>query len=190
MARETYQKKSCKSQLSHGFSVPSENRGCPRFDSGSRHFVIRLPRAIFGCQRCGNGISHHALPDYALRTAARTNELRRVSSQAPFDLLLGVPIDCSGAFVGCQRMPWALRAAAGALGIRDAGGNLQVTIADPVRDPDTGVIGLRDVVAASEVLRSTLTDLLAKGRRPLLLGGDTRSSDHRSPTSVYTERVL
>src|SRR5437667_39083 len=91
-----------------------------------------------------------------------------------------------------RTQPRALRAAdiAGALGIRDAGGNLQVTIADPVRDPDTGVIGLRDVVAASEVLRSTLTDLLAKGRRPLLLGGDTRSSDHRPPTSVYTERVL
>jgi arginase len=91
---------------------------------------------------------------------------------APFDLMLGVPIDCSGAFVGCQRLPAALRAAgiAEALGVPD-GGNLQVAIADPVRDPGSGVIGLRDVVGAATVVREALAPLLAERKRPLVLGG-------------------
>ena len=91
---------------------------------------------------------------------------------APFDLVLGVPIDCSGAFAGCERLPAALRAAgiAEALGVPDHG-NLQAAIADPVRDPADGVIGLRDVVGAVTVVRETLAPLLAEGRRPLVLGG-------------------
>ena len=52
-----------------------------------------------------------------------------------FDLMIGVPSDCSGAFAGCERMPAALRAQglADSLGVIDAG-NLQVVVADPVRD--------------------------------------------------------
>ena len=58
-----------------------------------------------------------------------------------FDVLLGVPSDCSGRFAGCQLMPAELRAAGlvDALGVEDLG-NLQVAIADPRRDPATGVI--------------------------------------------------
>ena len=89
-----------------------------------------------------------------------------------FDVMLGVPIDSSGAFVGCERLPAALRAAgiAEATGARDLG-NLQVTIADPVRDPETGVIGLQDVVSATEVIRRELGEVLSAGHRPLVLGG-------------------
>lgn len=91
----------------------------------------------------------------------------------PFDVLLGVPTDCTGRFAGCQLMPAALRAAGivDGLGVDDAG-NLQVVIADPVRDPDNGVVGLGDWLAMSAVIRDEVTHVLSSGRRPLLLGGD------------------
>lgn len=70
------------------------------------------------------------------------------------DSFLGVPIDSSGDFAGCERMPAALRAA----GLSDALagtdlGNLQVALADPVRDPASGIIGLTSLVAATGVIR-------------------------------------
>jgi arginase len=90
-----------------------------------------------------------------------------------FDLMIGVPSDCSGAFAGCERMPAALRAhgLADALGVIDAG-NLQVVVADPVRDRETGVIGLKDLLGLSEVVRDAVWMHLSAGRRPLLIGGD------------------
>jgi arginase len=90
----------------------------------------------------------------------------------PFDVMLGVPIDSSGAFVGCERLPAALRAAGlvEALGIPDLG-NLQVTIADPVRDPEHGVLGLDDAANACQVVRRELAPLLADGKHPLVVGG-------------------
>lgn len=90
-----------------------------------------------------------------------------------FDLVIGVPSDCSGRFVGCQLMPAALRAAGltDALGARDLG-NLQVAIADPRRDPSTGVIGLRDLLNQSQIVRDHTQPLLADGHRPLIIGGD------------------
>lgn len=89
------------------------------------------------------------------------------------DCLIGVPYDCSGRFVGCERMPAALRAegVASALGLRDFG-NLQVTIADPVRDPEWRVIGLDDLRRANLVIRDAVHRLLAEGHHPLVLGGD------------------
>jgi arginase len=88
------------------------------------------------------------------------------------DSFVGVPLDSSGAFAGCERMPAALRAAglADLLMVEDLG-NLQVALADPVRDPATGIIGFGDLVAASAVIRSATRDLLEAGRRPLLVGG-------------------
>ena len=90
----------------------------------------------------------------------------------PFDVLIGVPIDSSGAFVGCERLPAALRAAGivEATGACDLG-NLQVAIADPVRDVRTGIIGLADVVAATAVIHRELERILDAGHRPLVLGG-------------------
>lgn len=89
------------------------------------------------------------------------------------DCLAGVPLDSSGAFAGCERMPAALRAAGlvSALGMADLG-NLQVAIADPVRDPVTGIIGFSSLVDATAVIRSAVRELLLAGRRPLLCGGD------------------
>ena len=91
----------------------------------------------------------------------------------PFDVLLGVPSDCSGSFVGCQFMPAALRAAGvvEALDVEDAG-NLQVVMADPRRDPETGVVGLHDLLNQSAVVRDSTQKLLAADRRPLVVGGD------------------
>ena len=90
-----------------------------------------------------------------------------------FDVLLGVPSDCTGRFAGCQLMPAALRAAGlvDALGVEDLG-NLQVAIADPRRDPTFGVIGLADLLNQSHVVRDRTQTLLAEGHRPLLVGGD------------------
>ena len=87
--------------------------------------------------------------------------------------MIGVPSDCSGAFAGCERMPAALRAhgLVDALGVIDAG-NLQVVVADPVRDRETGVIGLKDLLGLSEVVRDAVLMHLTAGRRPLLVGGD------------------
>jgi arginase len=90
----------------------------------------------------------------------------------PVDCLLGVPVDSSGAFAGCERMPAALRAAGltSALGVPDLG-NLQVALADPVRDPASGIIGLTSLIAATEVIRSAVRGLVGGGRTPLLVGG-------------------
>ena len=70
-------------------------------------------------------------------------------------------------------MPAALRAAgiAGALDVTDEG-NLQVAVADPIRDAETGVIGLQDLLGLSRVVRDRLIGVLGDGRRPLVLGGD------------------
>lgn len=94
-------------------------------------------------------------------------------ASAVFDVVVGVPSDCSGRFVGCQLMPAALRAAGliEALGAKDLG-NLQVAIADPRRDPATGVIGLADLLNQSQVIRDATQPLLTHGNRPLLIGGD------------------
>ena len=69
--------------------------------------------------------------------------------------VVGVPYDCTGRFAGCERLPAALRATGivERLGVRDVG-NLQVAIADPRRDPATGIVGFRDQVAASAVIRT------------------------------------
>lgn len=87
------------------------------------------------------------------------------------DSVIGVPVDCSGRFVGCERMPAALR---------DAGldkwpvpdlGNLQVTLADPRRHPEHGIVAYSDLVNATGVIRGAVGDLLRSGRRPLVIGG-------------------
>src|SRR5271165_5387219 len=97
---------------------------------------------------------------------------QQLDARTRVDCFVGIPIDSSGAFAGCERMPAAMRAAglAAALGATDLG-NAQVALADPVRDPGSGIIGLSSLVAASDVIRAATRTLLAGGRRPLLIGG-------------------
>lgn len=87
--------------------------------------------------------------------------------------VLGVPIDCSGRAIGCERMPAALRAAdlIARLGARDLG-DLVVWIDDSTRDLATGIIGFDAVCASSAAIRGALGDILARSERPLLVGGD------------------
>lgn len=86
--------------------------------------------------------------------------------------IIGVPIDCTGRFTGVERMADALRAAglAQRLNLPDLG-NLPVTIDDPRRDPGSGIIGYEAVIRASEGIRTGVGALLARGERPLVIGG-------------------
>ncbi|MGQ0600300.1 MAG: arginase family protein [Anaerolineales bacterium] len=86
--------------------------------------------------------------------------------------IIGVPIDSTGTFAGCERMPAALRAAglAERLNLPDAG-DLLVSISDPERDAATGLIGFHDLVAVSAQIRGAVRDALARGERPLVVGG-------------------
>jgi arginase len=87
--------------------------------------------------------------------------------------MLGVPLDSSGELRGEARAPAALRAAGlGELGSVEDAGDLDVAIADPARDPASGVIGIRDLVAASETIAAEIESRIAAGLRPLVVGGD------------------
>lgn len=86
--------------------------------------------------------------------------------------LVGAPVDCSGRFIGVERMPAALRAAglAERLGLRDLG-DLEVTIDSPERDPETGIIGFPAVCRVAETIRREVGVALQRGERPLVVGG-------------------
>jgi len=86
--------------------------------------------------------------------------------------IIGVPIDGAGHATGVERMPAALRAAglARRLGLPDLG-DLPVTLDDPRRDPVTGIIGFEAVCTASAGIRAGVGALLARGERPLVVGG-------------------
>lgn len=86
--------------------------------------------------------------------------------------IIGVPIDCTGEFAGVERMPDALRAAGlvQRLNLPDLG-NLPVTIDDPERDPVSGIIGFESVKRASAGIREGVGAVLARGERPLVIGG-------------------
>jgi arginase len=73
---------------------------------------------------------------------------------------------------GVERMPAALRTAGlAALTAGDAG-DLPIGLADPRRDPMTGMIGFDQVCAISRTLCAAVSDLLERGERPLVVGGD------------------
>lgn len=86
---------------------------------------------------------------------------------------IGAPLDSSGEREGEERAPAALRAAAliSELGADDRG-DIGARITSSERDPDTGVIGYPDVLAASRELRTEVAASCRMGRRPLVLGGD------------------
>jgi arginase len=87
--------------------------------------------------------------------------------------MAAVPIDSSGRDRGEAKAPAMLRAAGLAKlpGIEDRG-DLAARIADPVRDPSTGVIGLADLVDSTEVIAAWVAETAAGPDRPLVIGGD------------------
>jgi len=95
-----------------------------------------------------------------------------VANQSIMTKLVGVPIDCSGRFIGVERMPAALRAAGlvERLGLSDDG-DLAVAIESAVRDPATEIIGFESVCNSSETIRVEISKLLKTGERPLVIGG-------------------
>ncbi|GAA1782866.1 arginase family protein [Leucobacter iarius] len=87
------------------------------------------------------------------------------------DGVIGIPMDSSGRFAGCELMPAALREAGMAGWPVQDRGNVQAVLADPRRDSDTGIIGFADLVNASVVVRDALEPVLRTGERPLVTGG-------------------
>ena len=87
--------------------------------------------------------------------------------------MAGAPIDSSGRDRGEARAPAALRAAglAEIPGVDDRG-DLDAGIADPVREPRTGVIGLADLVRSTEAIAAWVAESAAGPDRPLVVGGD------------------
>jgi arginase len=85
---------------------------------------------------------------------------------------IGVPIDSVGRAGGTERAPAALRAQGliADLGARDRG-DLDVWIRDEGRDPETGVVGIADVVAVTRAVRAAVREVVAAGARPLVLCG-------------------
>jgi len=108
-------------------------------------------------------------------------ETRPVSA-SPFDLVagqhdrqrlvMGVPLDGSGAGRGESRAPGALRrlGLVERLAAEDLG-DLDVSIDDPRRDGNTGVIGYAEFVAASRTIRDAVGTTLAAGWIPIVVGG-------------------
>jgi arginase len=86
--------------------------------------------------------------------------------------LIGVPIDSVGRSGGTELAPAALRGLGivPALGATD-GGDLEIRIRGEERDPETGIVGSEDVLAATSVLRASVADAIGNGELPLLLGG-------------------
>jgi arginase len=90
----------------------------------------------------------------------------------------GVPVDSAGAASaddpphGRELAPAALRSAGlvAALGAADDG-DMPVRIIGKTRDPVTGVVGWTSVAAATRVIRSRTSSLLAHDKVPVLIGG-------------------
>jgi arginase len=86
--------------------------------------------------------------------------------------MIGVPIDSAGSAGGTELAPVAFRelGLGGAIDGRD-GGDLDVRIRAEGRDPDTGVVGLDDVVRTTTEIRRAVRKTLESGDIPFLIGG-------------------
>lgn len=92
--------------------------------------------------------------------------------QVPW-VVIEAPLDSSGTSRGEERAPAALRGA----GLRErvgaeARGETEAGIRDSRRDPTTGVIGAGEVRRASAAIGAAVREVVAEGRRPLVVGGD------------------
>ncbi|MEU8300596.1 arginase family protein [Micromonospora sp. NPDC048909] len=88
-------------------------------------------------------------------------------------VVVDAPLDSSGAGRGEQRAPAALRQAGLLAALpADDGGQIDALVGDPTRDPASGLIGAAAVRQAGAAIAARVGELLAAGRRPLVLGGD------------------
>ncbi|MEV5692402.1 arginase family protein [Micromonospora globbae] len=87
--------------------------------------------------------------------------------------VVDAPLDSSGRGRGEQEAPAALRRAGllSALPAED-GGAVDARVDDPTRDPESGLVGAAAVRRAGDAIAARVADLLAAGRRPLVVGGD------------------
>ena len=85
---------------------------------------------------------------------------------------IGVRIDSVGRAGGTEHAPAAVREhdLSARLGAEDRG-DLDVRIHGEERDQATGVIGIADTLATTTAVRAAVRDVVADGRRPLVLGG-------------------
>lgn len=92
-------------------------------------------------------------------------------------VVLGAPMESEALREGVNLMPGALRDAGLDRVLRDAGiavadlGDLDIRITDASRDPATGIIGYRQVCAATQVIREGVPQLLDSPDIPLVVGG-------------------
>jgi arginase len=86
--------------------------------------------------------------------------------------ILATPLDSAGAGEGEERAPRALLEGGVARVSANAPIWLDTCIADPVRDEESGVIGVAALRRATEVIAHAVAGVLAAGGRPLVLGGD------------------
>jgi len=86
--------------------------------------------------------------------------------------LIGVPIDSAGSAGGTELAPAAFRelGLGGAIDSHDSG-DLDVRIRAVGRDPETGVVGLDDVVRTTTEIRRAVHRTLESGEIPFLIGG-------------------
>ncbi|MEW2384201.1 arginase family protein [Micromonospora sp. NPDC047707] len=87
--------------------------------------------------------------------------------------VVDAPLDSSGRGRGERRAPVALRAAGlvDRLDARDVGA-IDTVITDPVRDPETGMVGADQVRRAGRAIAARVTELTDAGHVPLVVGGD------------------
>src|SRR4051794_6465765 len=87
--------------------------------------------------------------------------------------VIGAPVDSAAEMDAEGLAPAALRAAGllERMGARDAG-DVAAGLRDGRRDPETGVIGVDDLVRFSQELRAGIAEVVARGERPLVIGGD------------------
>jgi arginase len=85
----------------------------------------------------------------------------------------GAPLDSAAAGDGEERAPDALRSAGlvERLGARDRG-DVAKALRPPERDERTGIVAFDGLVEASEAIARSVAEELARGDRPLVLGGD------------------
>ena len=86
--------------------------------------------------------------------------------------LAGIPIDSAGIVGGTELTPGALRQSSRLQQLVAADlGDVAAPVHDPRRDPRSGLVGHRELVAATETIRRAFATRLDRDRRLVVLGG-------------------